>query len=72
MSFRGGLVGLDQLDSDLVTSIHQGFVHNAKATLSQAALLALRIATDRDVVPAGKEVSDLIVNYTSLALASAD
>ena len=50
---RRGLVSLDQLDGHFVASIHQGLVHDAKATLSQAALLALRIATDRDVVPAG-------------------
>lgn len=53
----GGLVGLDQLDGNLIHAVHQRFVHDAKAPLAQPAFPSLCVPTDTDVVSAAALVN---------------
>lgn len=52
--FLGRLVSFDQFDSHFINAVHQCLVDNTKATLTEAALPALGIAANPDVVSAHK------------------
>jgi hypothetical protein len=50
---------LDKLDRDFVDTVHDSFVNNAKATLAQAALLALAVAAYGDVAGAQHQAAQV-------------